>query len=507
MTLSRRLIALIGLGLATGCRSGAPPRPEPAAPAPETRPVPAPADSTVAAMPADTIQAVALDSTRLPEPTPSDSAVRTPAPAARRCQFVIERVDREGVYVTVMEGVVNYFAGGNVRFRCANIPVRIASDSVASYQGQVVQFVGAVRYRDSTVDMQSDFGTYFKGIEKWEARGNVVLRNLVDGSTLKGPSLDYFLEVPGVPARSTTELYADQRPTVTLPVRDSLQAEAAPYIVVGDRVRARGEDKMWAAGRVTIDREDFAGRGDSLQMDLGEGNAGALIGSALMRRIATDSFRLRGARIDLTLANRELTYVTARDSADLVGTDLSLVGDTIGLDIANREVEQTLAWGRTVRPLALSNSYEIRGDSLAFDTPARELKEIRAFVNAWVGAQPDSAGDRDWVSGDKVIASFVSRDSAGTRRPALERLQATGGARSLYRLRQSAQDRASVSYTIADTIVVTMRVTPDSVAVERVFAVGSVEGVHLQPAVARPDSARADSLRTPTDTGAVRRRR
>ncbi len=462
----------------------------------------------------DTAVAVVADSAA-PRPDSAvaalDTSAAAPAPAAQRpapsqrCIFVVDNVDRQGVRIEVAPGVENYFAGGNVRLRCANIPVRIASDSVASYQGNVVQFIGSVRYQDSTVNMTADFGTYFRDAEKWEARGRVVLRNLRDGSTLRGPSLDYYRAVRGL--RDLEEMYADQRPTITLPVRDSSNTVEDPYVVVGDRVRTRGEDQLWAAGRVTIDRSDFKGRGDSLQMDTGAASNGALVGSAVLRRVASDSFQLRGKRIDFVLANRQLTYLTARDSADLVGTDLSLVGDAIGLDVNDGEVEQTLSWGKEVRPLALSNDYEIRGDSLAFDTPERELKEIRAFSAAWVGAKPDSAGDRDWVSGEKVIASFVTRDSAGTKRPALQRMEATGRARSLYRMVQSGQGRPSVSYTIADTIIITMKVSPDSVTVDRVFATGSVEGVHLQPALARPDSLRADTLRTAVDTTGRRRRR
>jgi hypothetical protein len=302
-------------------------------------------------------------------------------------------------------------------------------------------------------------------------------------------------------------MYADQRPTVTIPVTDSSGQSPDPYVLVADRVRTRGEDQIWGGGRVTIDRSDFRGRGDSLEMDTGAASTGALIGSAVVRRIAADSFQLRGLRIDLDLADRELTYVTARDSADLVGTDLSLQGDGIGLDINDREVDQTVAWGKLIRPVALSNGYEIRGDSLAFDTPGRELKEIRAFTNAWLGAQPDSAGDRDWVAGSKVIASFVTRDSAGAKRPALQRLFATGLAKSLYRLQQAGQDHPSISYTTADTIIVTMRVTADSVTVEKVFAHGGVEGLHLQPELVKADSLAADSLRARVDTTGGRRRR
>ena len=47
------------------------------------------------------------------------------------------------------------------------------SDSVAAYGGNVVQFIGHVKYRDSTLTMDADRGTYYKSGERWEARGNV----------------------------------------------------------------------------------------------------------------------------------------------------------------------------------------------------------------------------------------------------------------------------------------------------------------------------------------------
>lgn len=432
-------------------------------------------------------------------------AQQTP-PGEQRCLLELERpLLREGTRIEVTPGVVNFFGGGDARFRCRNQNVRMRSDSVASYQGTVVQFIGNVRYADSTIEMTADFGTYFRDSEKWEARGNVLLRNLKNGSTLKGPSLDYFRTVRGM--KDTAEMYADQRPTITMPVKDSVTGETSePYVIVGDRVRTRGNDQVSSFGRVTIDRSDFRGRADSLFLDAGKGSNGELIGKASLRRVATDSFDLEGERIDLTLEQRELTFVTARDSASLNSGELQLVGDAIGLDVNERKVEQTIAWGKVVRPLALSSDYEIRGDSLAFDTPGQQLKEIRAFGDAWVGAKPDSgSGDRDWIAGDKVVASFVERDSAGKKSPALSSVVATGAARALYRLRQAGQAQASITYNKAKEIRITMRVTNDSVNVADVTALGDVEGIHLQPAPARakPDSIKADSVRVDT-TGVVR---
>ena len=426
----------------------------------------------------------------------------------QRCLLELERpLLREGTRVEVTPGVVNFFGGGDARFRCRNQNVRMRSDSVASYQGSVVQFIGNVRYADSTIEMTADFGTYFRDAEKWEGRGNVVLTNLKDGSTLKGPSLDYFREVRGL--RDTAEMYADQRPTITMPVKDTVTGKVTePYVIVGDRVRTRGNDRVYSGGRVTIDRSDFRGRADSLFLDSGKGSNGALIGSASLKRVASDSFDLVGKRIDLDLEQRELSYVTARDSSRLNSGDLRLVGDVIGLDVNTRRVEQTLAWGKAVRPYALSVDFEIRGDSLAFDTPEQQLKEIRAFGDAWIGAKPDSGtGDRDWIAGQKVVAAFVQRDSAGKPRPALSSVLATGEARALYRLRQAGDAKASITYNKADSIKITMRVTPDSISVADVTALGNVEGIHLQPAPARakPDSARADSAKADTTRSAQSR--
>jgi hypothetical protein len=400
---------------------------------------------------------------------------------------------REGTRIEVAPGYVNFFGGGDARFRCRNMQIRMRSDSVAIYQGTVAQFIGQVRYQDSSVVMTSNFGTYFRDGERWEARGNVVLRNLKDGTVLRGPSLDYLRQIPGF--RDSAELYASERPTVTVPVKDSTGADQEPYTIVGDWIRTKGGTRLIARGRVTIDRTDFRGRADSLNLDTGPANEGALIGSASLKRVAEDSFDLSGRRINLKLEERELTYVTAVDSARLKSDEMRLDGDTIGLDVNNRKVEQTLAWGRIVRPLALSSGYEVRGDSMAFDTPEQALKEIRAFGNAWVGAQPDSGtSDRDWIAGDTVRAEFVKRDSAGTNQTAVKVIEARGDASALYRMRQAGQTQASITYNKGQLIRITMRLEGDSTQVDSVNIIGEVEGIHLQPAPAR---ARRD---TTTDT-------
>ena len=115
------------------------------------------------------------------------------------------------------------------------------------------------------------------------------------------------------------------------------------------------------------------------------------------------------------------------------------MADTIGLDLNNRKLDQTLAWGDSIRPYATSPAYAMRADSLALDTPGQQLKEVRGFGAAWLGGTIDSASkQRDWMRGDTVVASFVQRDSAGTKRAALNRIVARKGAQS-YHLEPNTQ--------------------------------------------------------------------
>ena len=414
--------------------------------------------------------------------------------AAQTCVFQIDNVDRQGSVVETPQGT-NYFAGGNVRLSCRGAQITMQSDSVAAYAGNIVRFIGNVRYRDSTVTMDADRGTYLKKGEKWEARGRVTTKNLKTGSTLTGPALDYFRVVKGV--RDTLEMYATERPRIEYASTDSAGRTAEPYIIVGDRVRFKGSDRLWAGGKVTIDRSDFSARADSLRLDTGKGSDGTLIGgNPVMRGLGRDSFTVAGRRLDLKLDRREVTYVTAKGTAHAVSKEWDLVADTIGLDLNNRKLEQTLAWGDSTRPFANSPSYAMRADSLALDTPGQQLKEVRGFGKAWLAGTIDSATkQRDWMRGDTVVAQFVQRDSAGMKRAALNRIVARKAAQS-YHIDPNSKfpQRPSINYARGDVIIMTMKPGPGA-GVDRVDVRGQVDGIQLEASDAPPDSVppRADS--------------
>jgi len=302
----------------------------------------------------------------------------------QRCKLWLEHADRG--YGQSSE---NYFAAGDVRIRCDGTSVRMRSDSLASYASQMIEFIGHVRYEDSSMVMTADRGTYYRDGERWEARGNVVTKS-TRGSTMRGPALDYFRVLPG--QRELSEVFATGRPSIDYVPQDSTGKTQEAYVIVADRVRMKGEDLLWAGGRATIDRSDLAARADSMRLDTGAGQDGALIRNAIIRGLGKDSFSLAGNRIDLTLANSELTYVKADGAGHATSADWILDADTIGLDVNQKKLEQTVAWGRAARPHAVSADYEIRADSLALDTPGQQLTEARSFGSAWLWSGQDSIG-------------------------------------------------------------------------------------------------------------------
>lgn len=420
-------------------------------------------------------------------------ALAAPA-SAQNCRFAVDSVGREGTISETPTGT-NYFAGGGVLFSCVGTRIRMSSDSVASYGGSigVVQFIGRVRYEDTTVVMTSNTGTYFRNGERWEARGDVITTNLESGSTLRGPSLDYYRVLNGT--RDTAMMYAINRPRINYFPVDSAGNREEAYIIDADRVRMRGNDQVWAGGRVVINRSDFVATSDSLRLDTGVRDDATLLGDPILRGLGRDSFTLKGKRVDLSLDNKELSYVLSQGRANAITADLDLKADTIGLDLENRKLVQTLAWGDSLRPHAVSADFEIRADSLAFDTPGQQLTESRAFGRASVAGTRDSTtGEQDAIFGDSVVARFVQRDSAGQSKTLLDSLVARGSARMYYRTGTDRSGLPGINYSRADRITVTMKPTFKS-EVQRVELYGNVDGIQLDPRPVRPDSTPPDSAR------------
>ena len=115
-------------------------------------------------------------------------------------------------------------------------------------------------------------------------------------------------------------MYATTRPTITY---RATADSGEPYIIVADRVRMKGTDRMWAGGKVTIDRSDVAARGDSLSRDETKGLA-VLIGKPEVRGQGIRSYRLVGRRIEMVLALREVRLIKALGAGEATGADWKL---------------------------------------------------------------------------------------------------------------------------------------------------------------------------------------
>jgi len=425
--------------------------------------------------------------------------VDTAQGSGRPCQVAIDNMPRAAQSLTGPD--TNYFGAGGVRAHCLGTGTTIAADSFAHYGAtRRMDLVGHVAIRDTGLALDANFVSYFLRDERLEAHNNVVAVNRRTGTVLRGPNLKYWRVAQGV--RDTVEMYATQRPTVEY--RQSTPSDSAqqePYIIVGDRLRFKGDDRMWGGGKVTIDRSDFASRSDSMLLDQIAG-FGVLVGNPSVEGRgrtttgdAVKNYTLVGTRIELTLAQRDIRAVKALGQGKATGADWTLTADTIDLRVANRLLQQTFAWGDSLRPHAISTLYTIQADSMAIDSPDEVLKESRSFGKAFSTAKRDSLTppkETDWITGDTLTARFVQEQDSTASRPRsrLRQIVSLGSARALTHhpeKNDTTHAGPAVNYSRGHQIDVTMLAD----RIDRVIVAGKADGVHLEP---RPIVA-ADSLK------------
>ena len=368
-----------------------------------------------------------------PGPPPS-SADTAGGGASRPCEVAIDSMARAYTRPGTGTGgtATNYFGGGGIRAHCKGTTTTLAADTMAYFSALGrLDLLGRVKLRDTTIALDANFVSYFTRDERLEAHNNVVSVNRRTGSVLRGPNLTYLRVVQGI--RDTVEMRATGRPTVEY--RETPDS-GEPYIIVGDRIRFKGDDRVWAAGHVTIDRSDFASRSDSMMLDETRG-FGVLVGQPRVEGKSGKTYTLVGTRIELGLVQREIRLVKALGRGKATGDDWVLTADTIHLLVDARKLQQALAWGDSSRPHAVAPLYAILSDSLAIDTPGEVLTESRAFGRALSTAKRDSttaAADIDWIAGDSLTIRFVQeRDSTGHERSRLQQIHAAGSAREIGR--------------------------------------------------------------------------
>jgi len=432
---------------------------------------------------------------RPPSPQTGDTA------EGRPCVVVIDSVGGRTQQVEVRKGETNIFAGGGVLAHCRGTASTLSADSVAWFAGigrfDMIGQRHLVHIRDSALTLDATTAAYFLHQERLEAHRNVVAVNRATGSVLRGPNLTYYRVVKGI--RDTMEMYASGRPTIDY--RASAPPDSAePYVIVADRVRFKGNDRMWGGGKVTIDRSDVAARGDSMQLDQAAG-LGVLIGKPHVQGKGAHPYTLVGTRIELGLESREIRSVKALGQGVATGTDWRLTADTIHLTLERRKLQHAFAWGRgdsTSRAKAVSALNTIDADSLALDTPDEVLTEARAFRHAFSTSKKDSSktADVDWIAGDSLTARWnQAADSSGATKSQLRQIVARGAARSLSHIasakdsvaKDSAGKGPAIDYSRGQVIDIALKADK----VDRIVVTGRADGVHLEPAPPKP--APADS--------------
>jgi len=406
--------------------------------------------------------------------------------AGRPCEVAIDSMAR--AYTRPQGTATNYFGGGGIRAHCKGTSTTLAADTMAYYSALGrLDLLGQVQIRDTTLALDANFVSYFIRDERLEARRNVVTVNRRTGSVLRGPNLHYFRAVKGL--RDTVEMYATSRPTVEY--REAPDS-GEPYVIVADRLRFKGDDRVWAGGRVTVDRSDFASRSDSLLLDQAQG-FGVLVGQPRVEGKDGQSYTLAGTRIELGLERREVRLVKALGRGKATGADWHLTADTIHLMVEARKLQGALAWGDSLRPHAVSTLYTVEADSLAIDTPGEVLTESRAFGRALSTAQRDSASpaaDIDWIAGDSLTARFVQEpDSAGRARSRLQQIHARGSARALTHHFDARDSTAApgINYSRGQRIAVALK----GDRIDRVVVAGRADGLQLEPLPPAPPDTTA----------------
>src|SRR5882762_5551556 len=434
--------------------------------------------------------------------SPADTA------AGRPCKVVIDSVGRQAQQVEVRRGETNVFAGGGVLAHCEGSGSTLASDSVAWFAGvsrfDMIGQRNPVHIRDTVMILDATTAAYFLRQERLEAHKNVVAVNRNTGSVLRGPNLTYYRAVKGV--RDTLEMYASGRPTIEYHVTADTGG-GEPYVIVADRVRFKGNDRMWGGGQVTIDRSDLAARGDSMQLDQATGFA-VLVGKPRVEGKSARPYTLTGTRIELGLQGREVRLVKALGDGVATGADWRLTADTIHLHVDRKKLQQAFAWGPkdSVRARAVSTLNTIQADSLALDLPDEVLTEARAFGHAYSTSKKESpkrdsttTPEVNWIAGDSLTARWAQvADSTGTPRATLHRLIARGSARSFSHL-ASEHDSTGSSLNYSRGKVIDVVLKGDKI--DRVTVTGQADGVQLEPRPPAPDSTKkADTTKTTTVT-------
>jgi hypothetical protein len=146
----------------------------------------------------------------------------------------------------------------------------------------------------------------------------------------------------------------------------------------------------------------------------------------------------------------------------------------------------------------VSPEREIIADSIDAIMPNQRVREVRALRKAYAESNPDSGvvtTQRDWMSGDTIVARFDSLVAGDTaNRPRIRQIVAQGNARSFYQMKNSKgpATEPTVNYVRGKSIRLDFRERK----VATVTVTEQASGVLIEPAAAATTPAASSTPAT-----------
>jgi hypothetical protein len=392
------------------------------------------------------------------------------------------------------------YLGGGIVAHCIGQGNTLTADSAEYYEAEGrLYLVGHVHYTEPRATVDSRTMTYYQNDDHLHAEGDVVAVQ-PNGSTLRGPVADYYRSTA---QRPLARMFAPGRPTVTLIQKDTSGRGRPPDTanVIANQIVMEGDSLVYASGRVEITRPDLLATGDSAFMDSGRDFA-RLMREPSVQGKGTRAFTLTGGVIDIYSRNRQVERVVATPKGHALSKDLELVADSIDLRMQNNQLERAMAWGKS-RAHAVSPDREIIADSIDAIMPGQRIREVRALRKAYAESNPDSgvvSKQRDWMSGDTIVAHFDSLVTADTSsKPRIREIIAEGNAKSFYQMKNSKgpQTEPTVNYVTGRIIDIMF----EEGKVATVTVTGKATGVMIEPAASstgdKPGASAAQAKKPP----------
>jgi lipopolysaccharide export system protein LptA len=334
-----------------------------------------------------------------------------PAQANRRCRLV-----NDPAGVTTRAGTVISLLNAFEVICTDGAEVRASSGTYDEATG-IVSLAGNVFFQDPTRTMTSERAIYDTNVARLNATGNVVFTDRVEGTTLRGPELEYFGVIQGRPealvnAMGRPHLTLQRPPPPDAPAPDSTPP---PLEIDGDRMTIVGQNDLTVLGNVLIEDPSMRALADEAE-HRGVAETLELRGNA---QIHSREYSLTGETIFARVPGGSLSEVEARGRARMLGQDLNVAAPGLDLRFENDLLQRTVARSDPERapgqrPVATSPTFNLEADSIDAILPGQRLEMVVAIGNAR-GDMIDTTranGPGNGVDEEVVSDSAVSIDGA-----------------------------------------------------------------------------------------------